>query len=132
MNSIETMEERQDKVVKEYIHVISQSEALRVLEARSLVSTKSQNSNILEVKEHPPCLKQLLLRKQMRPPDLIHIPLYGLKKEKMKRVLRKNERAHRWNAHDLRGRNFINYMYKIKFDFKLIVHTNISLEKSPN
>lgn len=41
VNSIETMEKRQDKKVKEYMHVISKSEALRVHEASVLVSIKA-------------------------------------------------------------------------------------------
>lgn len=62
------------------MHVISKSMALRVPGASFLVLTKAHNSNILEVKETPPHLKHVLLRKKLRTTNLIHNPLYGLKK----------------------------------------------------
>lgn len=91
------------------------------------VIDEAQKSNILEVKDLPPHLKYVLLRKNQIQPDLIFIPLSSLEKEKPKRVLRKNEGSHRRNTPYLRGRNQMNNMHEVKIDFKQIGYTNTSL-----
>lgn len=70
------------------MHVISTREALSTSEPSVLVSTKIQKFKILEVKENPPQPKLALSRKKPRPPDRIWNPLFSLKKEEPRRVLR--------------------------------------------
>lgn len=52
VNYIDTIEERKDKEVMEYVHVISKSETLSKLEPSVFVSTKDPKFKILEVKEN--------------------------------------------------------------------------------
>lgn len=67
----------------------------------------------------------------MKPFDLIISSISCLKKEKLKRVLKKNKGARGWNIFNFNERNQTNCMHKIKFDFKPFRYTCTILRETP-
>lgn len=100
---INMMDEGKDKEVKEYVHVISKSETLSNHEPDVLVSSKVQKIKIFDVKEKPQQSKHALWRKQPKPPDQVWHPLSSLKKEKPRRIMRKNRGTRGLDMCDLEG-----------------------------
>lgn len=54
------------------------------------------------------------MREQPKPSEFICSYLSSLKKEKLRKVLRKNKGVYGWNIFDFKGRNPTNSMHKIK------------------
>lgn len=68
------------------------------------------------MKELVPHLKHVFLREQLIPPDLISSSFSSLKKEKFRRMLKKNKGARGRNIFDFKRGNPTNCMHKIKPD----------------
>ena len=81
INYFDTVEEGQDKEVKEYVHVISKSETLSNPKPSVLVSSKVKKFKIFYMKGNSPQSKLALLRKQPRSPDRTCSPLSNLEEK---------------------------------------------------